>query len=152
MGKDHKFDGFTGQMAVLEAVLLVLLSNLLAIYQLNLLLLLLLELSYSSERLIYLDYINSSSKLVMRRPRYRHQRAPSRFWIKPGKTQVWWDNFVNNVVPREEWKENFRMTRATFLSLCEEIRPCINRRQSTVVRRPIEVERQVAATLYYLAD
>ena len=43
------------------------------------------------------------------------------------------------------------MSRATFLSLCEQVRPYIER-QTTIMRQPIEVERQVAATLYYLAD
>ena len=43
------------------------------------------------------------------------------------------------------------MTKSSFLKLCEELRPHIQRKL-THMRTPIEVERQVAATLYYLSD
>ena len=29
---------------------------------------------------------------------------------------VWWDNFMDDVVP-EEWKENFRMCKENFIGL-----------------------------------
>ena len=80
-------------------------------------------------------------------------RAPAkrRFWTRPGRTSAWWDNFASqNVVP-EEWKENFRMSRDTFLILCEELRPFIEK-QATNMRLPVDVERQVASSLYYLSD
>ena len=32
-----------------------------------------------------------------------------RFWIRPGRTSAWWDNFVSQTVVPDEWKENFRM-------------------------------------------
>ena len=38
-----------------------------------------------------------------------------------------------------------------FLKLCNELRPFI-KRQTTVMLHPVEVERQVALTLYYLSD
>ena len=88
----------------------------------------------------------------MKRPRlWRQQRRPRRFWIKPGRTQSWWDSFSNNIVPPEEWRDNFRMSRASFFSLCDTLRPFVQQ-QSTRMRSPVEVERQVALTLYYLAD
>ena len=31
-------------------------------------------------------------------------------WIRPGRTSLWWDNFVNNTVVLDEWRENFRMS------------------------------------------
>ena len=34
-----------------------------------------------------------------------------------GRTSAWWDNFVNEVVVPEEWRENFRMTRKNLLKL-----------------------------------
>ena len=34
-----------------------------------------------------------------------------------GITSAWWDNFVNEVVGPEEWRENFRMTRKNLLKL-----------------------------------
>ena len=71
--------------------------------------------------------------------------------MRPGRTRAWWDNFVLNVVVPEEWRENFRMSKGTFYSLCRELRPYIEQ-QSTRMRQPIEVERQVGITLYYLSD
>ena len=38
-----------------------------------------------------------------------------RFWVRPGRTDAWWRNFEKNVVLPEEWRENFRMSRESFL-------------------------------------
>lgn len=43
------------------------------------------------------------------------------------------------------------MSRDTFYSLCEKLRPYIER-QATGLREPVDVDQQVAVTLYYLAD
>ena len=51
----------------------------------------------------------------------------------------------------EEWGENFRMCKETFLKLCEELRP-LTQQQSTNMGSPVEVERQVVVTLDYLSD
>ena len=48
-----------------------------------------------------------------------------RFWIRPGRTSAWWDNFVSQTVVPEEWKENFRMSQPSLLKLSEELRPYI---------------------------
>ena len=42
-----------------------------------------------------------------------------RFWIRPGRTSAWWDNFVSQTVVPEEWKENFRMYRPSLLKPSE---------------------------------
>ena len=53
-------------------------------------------------------------------------RGRRRFWVRPGRTQLWWRNFLYDVVVDEEWKENFRMTKRTFMELCDELGPlCI---------------------------
>ena len=78
-------------------------------------------------------------------------RRPRRFWVRPGRTQLWWKNFLNNVVVDEEWKENLRMTKRTFMELCEELSPYIRKRE-TRLREAIDVQTQVAITLYYLAN
>ena len=57
---------------------------------------------------------------------------------------------MDQVVP-EEWKENFRMSKENFVRLCEQIRPFIEK-ESTHMREPISVEKQIAVTLYYLMD
>ena len=117
-------------------------------YEINLLLFLT-EIANARERILYLDLTTSSH--VMRRPRFHVQRARRRFWIRPGRTCAWWDSFVTNLVLPEEWTENFRMSRDTFLSLCEHLGPHIERKSSRM-QDPVEVDRQVALTLYYLAD
>ena len=81
----------------------------------------------------------------------RERRRPRRFWVRPGRTTVWWDNFVAGIVVEEEWKENFRLSRGSFYKLCNELRVYIQR-QETTMRSPVEVERQVAMTLYYMSD
>ena len=79
------------------------------------------------------------------------RKAKRRFWIRPGRTRVWWDNFLNGVMLVEEWKENFRMDKDNFYKLCGELRPFIERKV-TNMRLPVSVETQVALTLYYLSD
>ena len=44
----------------------------------------------------------------------RERRRPRRFWVRPGRTTVWWDNFVAGIVVEEEWKENFRLSRGSL--------------------------------------
>ena len=58
---------------------------------------------------------------------------------------------MDDAVVPEEWKENFRMHKEHFLKLFSELQPFI-KKQITNMREPVEVERQVAATLYYLSD
>ena len=70
---------------------------------------------------------------------------------RPGGSSVWWDNLMNNVTVASEWKENFRMSKTTFLDLCDDLRPLLEKK-TTKMRRPLSVEMQVALTLYYLAD
>lgn len=88
---------------------------------------------------------------IRRRKMARKQRRTRRFWVRPGRTTAWWDNFVGGVVIEEEWKENFRMSKGSFYKLCDELRVHIEK-QVTVMRSPVCVEKQVAITLYYLSD
>ena len=74
-----------------------------------------------------------------------------RFWTRPGRTSAWWDNFVNEVVVAEEWRENFRMSRRNLLKLSELLRPHIEGK-TTRMRCPVDVTKKVACTLYYLSD
>ena len=96
---------------------------------------------------------NSSCKLqLLRRVRAcRKVRNPRRYWIRPGRTKSWWNNFKQNVVVAEEWKENFRMSKDSFYKLCNEVRPFLQKK-TTIMRAPISVKEQIAVTLYYLAD
>src|SRR4029434_4030651 len=48
-------------------------------------------------------------QLSLSRRRYiACQRRRRRFWIKPGRTAVCWENFETEVVLTEEWHEKFR--------------------------------------------
>ena len=58
---------------------------------------------------------------------------------------------IDNATVAREWKENFRMSRPTFMELCEDLRPLL-KRKSTRMRCPISVETQMAVTLCYLSD
>ena len=81
----------------------------------------------------------------------KKERKPPRYWVKTGRSNRWWTNILNNKAALEEWRENFRMSEASFYMLCEELRPYLTK-QTTKLRKPVSVETQVAATLYYLAD
>ena len=83
--------------------------------------------------------------------RFKPYRPQRRFWVRPGRTSAWWDNFVDEVVIAEEWRENFRMSRVSLLSLRELLRPHIEG-QETIMRSPVNVVKKVACTLYYLSD
>ena len=96
-------------------------------------------------RLVHLALLLSRSVSARRRRRRR------RFWKRPGRTQGWWQNFVNGTVLPEEWKKNFRMQKNNFERLCAELKPFLQR-EETNMRMPTSVECQVAATLYYLSD
>ena len=50
----------------------------------------------------------------------------------------------------QDWLENFRMSRATFLYLCNELRSAITK-DDTMMRKAIPSERRVALTLWFLA-
>ena len=46
--------------------------------------------------------------------------------------------------------ENFRMSRSTFLYLCDEIRSTVER-QDTILRKAVPTDKRVALTLWFLA-
>ena len=81
----------------------------------------------------------------------KKERKPPRYWVRPGRSNRWWTNILNNKATLEEWRENFRMIEASFYMLCEELRPYLTK-QTTKLRKPVSVETQVAAPLYYLAE
>ena len=133
----------------LAALIFVLLLEL---FQLNCLLMGLSSITYFHRRLILTEVMLSSSfgpvQLCKRAIKPRNTRQ---YWINPGHTQAWWRNFVDRIVLESEWKDNFRMHQETFYKLCDELQTYLQK-ETTNMRSPVEVERQVAATLYYLSD
>ena len=54
----------------------------------------------------------------------RKKCKPKRFWTRPGRTGIWWQNFLDIVVILEEWITHFRLSKDTFIDLCDELRIC----------------------------
>ena len=79
------------------------------------------------------------------------RRRTRRVWIRPGRTSLWWDNFVQGEVDDRAWRENFRMSKDSLVALSEELRPYIEG-ETTNMRAPVGVLKKVACTLYYLSD
>ncbi|KAJ7317228.1 hypothetical protein JRQ81_003390 [Phrynocephalus forsythii] len=71
------------------------------------------------------------------------------FWVQPGRSE-WWEKVVLPHWDDPRWQENFRMSRRTFMELCDRLRPVLER-QTTNMRAPITVEKQVAITIWKLA-
>ena len=134
-------------MADLKPLLLVvLLSCLLLLQQINQAIMVEYRFRRYQRQLLFSQMMNVTPKKCPRKARRKR-----RFWVRPGRTSAWWDNFVNGIMLEEEWKENFRMSRTSFFRLCELLQPYIER-QVTIMRRPVSVETQIAVTLYYLSD
>ena len=93
---------------------------LIACLELNLAILNLLLVSHRRKTILMRDIAFSRNSYQQFGANTRLARA-RRFWIRPGRTSVWWDNFVSQTVVPEEWKENFRMPRSSLLKLSEEL-------------------------------
>uniref|UniRef100_A0A8C3HUY7 Putative nuclease HARBI1 n=1 Tax=Chrysemys picta bellii TaxID=8478 RepID=A0A8C3HUY7_CHRPI len=71
-----------------------------------------------------------------------------RFWARETSTE-WWDHIVMEVWDDEQWLQNFRMRKATFMGLCEELAPTL-RRKDTRLRAALPVEKRVAIAIWKL--
>uniref|UniRef100_A0A8C4YQS5 Putative nuclease HARBI1 n=1 Tax=Gopherus evgoodei TaxID=1825980 RepID=A0A8C4YQS5_9SAUR len=72
-----------------------------------------------------------------------------RFWARETSTE-WWDHIIMEVWDDEQWLQNFRMRKATFMELCEELAPTL-RRKDTRLRAALPVEKRVAIAIWKLA-
>ncbi|XP_054899848.1 uncharacterized protein LOC129368763 [Poeciliopsis prolifica] len=75
----------------------------------------------------------------------RQQRT---IWVQP-RPSTWWEA-VSSSWDEVDWKKNFRMTKTSFLHLCDILRPRLTR-QHTNFRSPLHVELRVAICLWRLA-
>lgn len=82
--------------------------------------------------------------------RRRQPRMERRFWVRPGRTSAWWDNFVSGAVDPAAWRENFRMSRTALEDLSGKLRPHVEG-TATIMRAPVDVFTKVACTLFYLS-
>ena len=78
-------------------------------------------------------------------------RKPRKHWIRPAHKNDWWLSFKYNQVNPQDWHENFRMSRESFLVLCQQLEEHLIKR-NTRFRKAVSVQEQVALTLYYLSD
>ena len=96
---------------VLSCVMLALISSIIGSIQLNHAIIDIRE-NYKRRRL-NLSRLLSTTKITLTRVkqlRCRRESKERRFWTGPGRTSAWWNNFADQVVIPEEWKENFRMS------------------------------------------
>ncbi|XP_065438549.1 uncharacterized protein LOC135981209 [Chrysemys picta bellii] len=71
------------------------------------------------------------------------------FWARETSTE-WWDHIVLQAWDDEQWLQNFRMRKATFMGLCEELAPIL-RRKGTRLRAALMMEKRVAIAIWKLA-
>ena len=108
----HSFIECVSKMAytrVLSCVMLALISSIIASIQLNHAIIDIQE-NYKRRRLNLSRLLSTTTSTFTRvkRLRCRSESKERRFWTRPGRTSAWWNNFADQVVIPEEWKENFR--------------------------------------------
>ena len=74
---------------------------------------------------------------------------PRSIWMH-SRSCRWWEDVVLKGFGAHDWIENFRVSRDTFLYLCDQLRPLIAK-QDTRMRQCVSLERRVAITLWVLA-
>lgn len=72
-----------------------------------------------------------------------------RLWVKD-RSKDWWDRCSHPDFPESEFKRAFRMSRATFNLICDELDPVINKKD-TMLRLAIPVKQRVAVCIWRLA-
>lgn len=75
-----------------------------------------------------------------------HQR---RLWVKD-RSQAWWDQCNHPNFPETEFRKAFRMGRATFDMICEELGSAVAK-EDTMLRAAIPVRQRVAVCIWRLA-
>lgn len=138
---------------VIAGVVLGVICSLITCVQLNLAMFNM-HFDYYKRRMDILTLLSMSDARIARYKQLKRagkQPRPRRFWVRPGRTSDWWDNFVKQTMLEEEWRENFRMSRRSLYTLADQVRPYIEGK-TTIMRSPVDVVKQIAVTLYYLSD
>jgi len=66
------------------------------------------------------------------------------------RSDTWWMNIVLRTFTHQDWLDNFRISKETFLYICNRLSGALVR-QDTVMHRAISVHQRVAITLWCLA-
>ncbi|XP_010262020.1 PREDICTED: putative nuclease HARBI1 [Nelumbo nucifera] len=72
-----------------------------------------------------------------------------RLWVKD-RSRAWWDRCNHPDFPEEEFQRAFRMGRATFDMICEELNSVVAK-EDTMLRAAIPVRQRVAVCIWRLA-
>nr|XP_012215694.1 PREDICTED: putative nuclease HARBI1 isoform X2 [Linepithema humile]XP_012215695.1 PREDICTED: putative nuclease HARBI1 isoform X2 [Linepithema humile] len=92
--------------------------------------------------------INDSRPLTLLIDGIRYRRI----WMKE-RSNDFWHRIVNNHYTTIEWLESFRMSKDSFLELCNHLKAELEPKEQMLKSRDaLSVEKQVAVTLYKLAS
>ena len=80
---------------------------------------------------------------------YLFGRHPRSVWMFV-RLSKWWEDVVLSRFHPCDWRENFRVGKATFDYPCHNLLSLIQK-ANTSMRRPVSVERRVTVTLWVLA-
>ncbi|NP_001146875.2 uncharacterized protein LOC100280483 [Zea mays] len=72
-----------------------------------------------------------------------------RLWVKE-RDHEWWDRMSSPACPDDEFRRAFRMSRATFEAVCEELGAAVAK-EDTMLRAAIPVRQRVAVCIWRLA-
>ncbi|KAL6558628.1 hypothetical protein OROMI_018978 [Orobanche minor] len=72
-----------------------------------------------------------------------------RLWVK-SRSNAWWEQVSNPDFPEEDFKKAFRMSRATFDVICEELESVVTKKD-TMLRLAIPVPQRIAVCIWRLA-
>ena len=70
--------------------------------------------------------VNSTARNAEMLSRRRKIPQRRRFWVKPGRSDKWWQNMMDRKCVSDEWKKNFRMPKEQFMELVDELGPYIS--------------------------
>ena len=108
------------------------------------------------EVLKLLTVLNSKQWYALRKlkllKRQRFERKSRSIWVKPGRTNLWWENVRNGVAHVDVWKKNFRLTRDLFYELLNKLEPHIRIKGAIPNTRALDAENKLASVLYFLKD
>lgn len=96
-----------------------------------------------------LEKVNFSEKLMKSGASGGSQSQQRRLWVKD-RSGAWWDECNKPDFPEDEFRKAFRMGRATFDLICEELNSVIAK-EDTTLRNAIPVRQRVAVCLWRLA-
>ncbi|CAA0835007.1 Unknown protein [Striga hermonthica] len=72
-----------------------------------------------------------------------------RLWVK-SRSKAWWEQVNSPDYPEDQFQRDFRMSRATFDMICDELEPMVTKKD-TMLRQAIPVRQRVAVCIWRLA-